>query len=276
MTANPLKPVRRYRPGEAIVEEQSSSEDEGSAEEEASEQRVGRQTALLEPRSQPAKSKALKVEDASDDEEGFVTEDEEDVERSRSQAVDSIGTGLDMSTRKNPDNKTTACGPRPWTSRLDYTGSRATVALPLTKWNDVTRDTTGSALDTAQARRSAQESTFRLLQPTLTFPYRYQELSSSGDSIRLLKLLPGDEDAEIECRLAEVSLQSRSSYDAVSYRWGVSPASGRVRIDDRTIQVRETLWWLHYYLRCRSAARTLWIDAICIEYTQRRGVCWSG
>ena len=82
MTANPAKPIGRYRPGKAVVEEASDSE-----EEELEEQQIPQeQSEALRPKatSFPAgrapatsKTRAAPVEEDSD-EEGFVTEEEDE------------------------------------------------------------------------------------------------------------------------------------------------------------------------------------------------------
>lgn len=89
MTANPLKPVSRYRPGKAVAEEPSSSEEEEQEEEdiEAQREQERRRQAEAQRRRQqapkassfPAAAAARKVEEEQDeDEEGFFTEEEED------------------------------------------------------------------------------------------------------------------------------------------------------------------------------------------------------
>lgn len=83
MTANPLKPTQRYRPGKAVAEEPSSEEEDEGEEEPLPEPQpkatsfpAGAATAghhALQPRKV--------VEPESDDEEGFVTEEEDEVDR---------------------------------------------------------------------------------------------------------------------------------------------------------------------------------------------------
>lgn len=80
MTANPARPVARYRPGKALREESASEEDESGGESE-----VSAPPKLAQPKASSfpaggqkphAPRKAFKEE--SEDEEGFVTEDEDD------------------------------------------------------------------------------------------------------------------------------------------------------------------------------------------------------
>nr|KMM71913.1 LOW QUALITY PROTEIN: hypothetical protein CPAG_08213 [Coccidioides posadasii RMSCC 3488] len=94
MTANPLKPVKRYRPGKPIVEERESSEEEEEEEEgtdveeqQKEQERIRQQQAKKPP---PPKASSFPARDTkqitsgvkevtlqeNEDEEGFVTEEE--------------------------------------------------------------------------------------------------------------------------------------------------------------------------------------------------------
>ena len=95
MTANPLKPVKRYRRGKAIVEEPSSEEDEDDEDDEDEQEQRRRQEAeRRQQRYRQAAPKAssfpsgaagkltkavqdVKIEDNTD-EEGFITEGDDD------------------------------------------------------------------------------------------------------------------------------------------------------------------------------------------------------
>ncbi|KAI7976780.1 hypothetical protein EIK77_010011 [Talaromyces pinophilus] len=95
MTAQPLKPVKRYRPGKALPEEQSSEEEEDEDENAQEEERRKQEEAERRRKSQQTRSapkatsfpasaagkvtkgvKDVTLED--EDEEGFVTEEEEE------------------------------------------------------------------------------------------------------------------------------------------------------------------------------------------------------
>ena len=72
-TANPARPVGRYRPGKAVQDEDSDEDGFETEEEEA--------PAKPQPRRAPettAKQNVKQPAEAADDEEGFVTEDEDD------------------------------------------------------------------------------------------------------------------------------------------------------------------------------------------------------
>ena len=70
MTAQPSRPVQRYRPGKAVAEVESSDEDEESEEEQTQRQPRERQPS----RPQSSKPQAQAAADDEDGEEGFVTD----------------------------------------------------------------------------------------------------------------------------------------------------------------------------------------------------------
>lgn len=112
MTANPLKPVKRYRPGKPIAEEPSSSEEEEENEDEqAKEQERRRQAEALrrQQRLQAPKAtsfptgaaagngitrgvQSVRIED--EDEEGFVTEEEEEEGKDVKKPLQHVGAGV--------------------------------------------------------------------------------------------------------------------------------------------------------------------------------------
>lgn len=77
MTAQPSRPVARYRPGKPAAEEESSDEDES---EEEQQQQPQRKSAPRPQVSRPTVQAEAEEEDEDEDEEGFVTdpEDEDD------------------------------------------------------------------------------------------------------------------------------------------------------------------------------------------------------
>jgi microfibrillar-associated protein 1 len=103
MTANPLRPVRRYRPGKAVAEEEpSSDEEEEENEEQEQQQRVASRKAPVKPnpqtrhgptRTDPTRPADDGDNDDDDDEEGFVTdEDDEDVARPPTSSATKAGS----------------------------------------------------------------------------------------------------------------------------------------------------------------------------------------
>jgi microfibrillar-associated protein 1 len=96
-TANPARPVGRYRPGKPVAEQESSDEEE-SEEEQQSQNPPQRRPQPSRPH--PAKPPVQRRDESEDeDEEGFVTDDED---------------GADATTSKvsAPQDKAAAIGPR--------------------------------------------------------------------------------------------------------------------------------------------------------------------
>jgi hypothetical protein len=109
-------------------------------------------------------------------------------------------------------------------------------------------------------------------------PYLYEPLRPGPESIRLLRILPSeDEIAAIECELFHCSLQELgigvSPYDALSYVWGSSDITQIIRMGQRELPVTLNLYAALTRLRHRLIERIIWIDAVCINLQdqQERG-----
>ncbi|OJI81988.1 hypothetical protein ASPTUDRAFT_151353 [Aspergillus tubingensis CBS 134.48] len=93
----------------------------------------------------------------------------------------------------------------------------------------------------------------------------------------MIRLLPNhdkDKDAEIECELFNYDLTSRSGadshlYEALSYVWGSSTRSRTIKLNNCAFPVTENLYLALSRLRNRQLERTLWVDAICIDQSNR-------
>ena len=103
--------------------------------------------------------------------------------------------------------------------------------------------------------------------------YHFSSLSPVSDSIRLLRLLPHEnestEKAEIQCELFEYSLQDQGIgthlYDALSYTWGGANKPRSIFINKQIFAVTENLYAALSRLRGRSLERIIWVDAVCIN-----------
>lgn len=108
----------------------------------------------------------------------------------------------------------------------------------------------------------------------------YTTLDTSQNCIRILLLHSGPIDAPVVCELATISLvpEGHTEYEALSYCWGRrGKTSDRDEIlmvtrDERNVEskvripVQSNLYQALVQLRPRSGrARTLWIDAVCIN-----------
>src|SRR5690349_23769360 len=102
-------------------------------------------------------------------------------------------------------------------------------------------------------------------------PYDYSSLPDTGNWIRLIRLMPDqDEHAPLRCHLFNYHLQDSGKgahrYEALSYVWG-SPENRRVVFMNNGcyIHVTTNLFAALTRLRDRFFERIIWIDAICIN-----------
>jgi hypothetical protein len=94
--------------------------------------------------------------------------------------------------------------------------------------------------------------------------YQYEELPA-GKWIRLLKLLPGSSDAEIELELFTTELESAPPYESISYCWGDPEDLEDVICSSQTVEITYSLYSGLDRFRYPERARILWADAICIN-----------
>jgi len=98
----------------------------------------------------------------------------------------------------------------------------------------------------------------------------YHSRLPSPDFIRLIALLPSLELQDpLEVTLSEVRLDDVSdkenSYEALSYVWGARTGSEPIQCDGKVLLVTPNCESALRHLRLNDKARTLWIDAICID-----------
>lgn len=95
----------------------------------------------------------------------------------------------------------------------------------------------------------------------------YPPVRLSGNrNIRLLKLLPGRWDEQIEASLQAASLEDAPRYTALSYVWGPCTEDKKVRINGTyDIPITDNLFRALRRTRRRRRILRLWIDAICIN-----------
>ncbi|KAH6692764.1 heterokaryon incompatibility protein-domain-containing protein, partial [Leptodontidium sp. MPI-SDFR-AT-0119] len=112
-------------------------------------------------------------------------------------------------------------------------------------------------------------------------PYRYSRLAPGADNIRLLRLMPHENEStertRLQCELFEYPLQDMRrgthQYEALSYIWGGEEKLCSILIKGQDLYVTINLHSALLRLRHRSLARILWVDAICIdqEHLEERG-----
>ncbi|KAK4508208.1 hypothetical protein PRZ48_001946 [Zasmidium cellare] len=94
--------------------------------------------------------------------------------------------------------------------------------------------------------------------------YHYQPILESG-WIRLLHILPGAGDDRLGGTLEQVHLTERERYETLSYTWGQEKAKDSVFVEGKLVAVTPNCSNAIRNLRRAVAARTFWIDAVCIN-----------
>jgi hypothetical protein len=100
--------------------------------------------------------------------------------------------------------------------------------------------------------------------------YLYSLLPPEGDNIRLLCLLPNeDEAAPLQCELRNYSLQKSGRrthlYEALSYVWGNPSETLPMCLDKNQFPIIVNLYTALLHLRDYSIERIIWVDAVCIN-----------
>jgi Heterokaryon incompatibility protein (HET) len=92
--------------------------------------------------------------------------------------------------------------------------------------------------------------------------YVYEPLSPN--SIRILRLQPGEPNQPLQVVLSAHQLVDAPVYQALSYAWG-EKIDHRIECGGFSLIVQQNLWLALRALRSDSVERILWIDAICIN-----------
>lgn len=101
--------------------------------------------------------------------------------------------------------------------------------------------------------------------------FRHEPLQNALTQIRLLQLLPYNEDRDIRCGLQIYGLAGAPAYVALSYECGPSDTTVDILVNDRWFSIRHNLWLFLSQLKekqhCHKAFEDvlIWADAICIS-----------
>lgn len=107
--------------------------------------------------------------------------------------------------------------------------------------------------------------------------FEHISLERPDQQIRLLKLLPGENDDNIRCQLKVVDIFTSDTshgdspsrpvdpYCAVSYTWGSESQPQQIWIDGRHLTVRRNCWYALQQARHLVPELPIWIDSICID-----------
>ena len=104
------------------------------------------------------------------------------------------------------------------------------------------------------------------LEPIVPNLYQSHRITTPGDTIRLLSLLPG-EGPTLKATMFCVNMSSGPSYEALSYVWGVmeTDTSYFLDIDGTLKEITPNLHHALQALRPKQSPRDLWVDAVCIN-----------
>jgi ankyrin repeat protein len=105
--------------------------------------------------------------------------------------------------------------------------------------------------------------------PTLK-TYQYTSLLPRDSTFRLLKLLKY-QSRELECELFPQSLLNNEhvSYEALSYVWGSTELVECITLNQKRHWITDNLYSALQCLRLHDRDRYLWIDAICIDQSNK-------
>lgn len=113
---------------------------------------------------------------------------------------------------------------------------------------------------------STQESADR---PAFQAIYSEFELRPDEKDIRLLTLLAGTFDAEIQCHLHTVSLNDDPPFTALSYCWGDAKSRANIVVNGHQFSVTKSLEVALRYMRHHEDDLQVWADAICINQSDK-------
>ncbi|KAI0153320.1 heterokaryon incompatibility protein-domain-containing protein [Xylariaceae sp. FL1272] len=85
------------------------------------------------------------------------------------------------------------------------------------------------------------------------------------ESFRLITIESGEWEDTIFCSLRQERLHSASSYEALSYVWGVQAASRPITVNGYEVRVGKNLESALRHIRERGSSSELWVDALCIN-----------
>ncbi|KAH6853520.1 heterokaryon incompatibility protein-domain-containing protein [Chaetomium sp. MPI-CAGE-AT-0009] len=109
-----------------------------------------------------------------------------------------------------------------------------------------------------------------------TATFEYSRLKLEPREVRLITLSPGPWGEPLACRV-EVDVFSPDlyyKYDVLSYAWGDEEDPQTITVEGGTgfrITIRKNLWIALRRIRHRKQTRRLWVDAICINQSDKDG-----
>lgn len=99
-------------------------------------------------------------------------------------------------------------------------------------------------------------------------PYVYQPLPGT-DWIRILQLWPGSVSDELRGQLVCIRLRDQEAYETVSYTWRGPGKGGTLELDGQALWVNSNCNTALRNLRRPHKSRKAWIDAVCVNQTDK-------
>ncbi|PMD29117.1 HET-domain-containing protein [Hyaloscypha variabilis F] len=99
-------------------------------------------------------------------------------------------------------------------------------------------------------------------------PFAYPSLTKDNKT-RLLILEPGSFDDELKCRLKSVDQLDEHNYEALSYYWGQRPGTITEMSSGQHIHITANCEAALRRLRLQNESRLLWVDAVCINQSDK-------
>lgn len=109
----------------------------------------------------------------------------------------------------------------------------------------------------------------------------YAPLDRSKAEIRLIELLPRAANSTSpskrppQCNLIHASLDDKLDYSALSYTWGDPRDTQMITIGHSSVPIIRNPYSALEHLRYDKTARTIWIDAICINQSDSEEKSWQ-
>jgi hypothetical protein len=115
-----------------------------------------------------------------------------------------------------------------------------------------------------------EETEDEVIMEDLEGVYTYKPLNSiSGRHVRLIELLPGDDDEPIESRLHHVNLDDNPVYEAISYTWADeyedSSLARTILCSRPALRITASCEMALRRVRLLDTIRIVWVDSICID-----------
>jgi ankyrin repeat protein len=103
--------------------------------------------------------------------------------------------------------------------------------------------------------------------------FQYEPLDLDQPAIRLVRILPGKADDDIECEIMSAFFNvpgAEMDYEALSYVWGSSDTPEGITLDGKSFKVTSNLYAALFHLRYEDEPRDMWIDAISINQKNKK------